>query len=220
MIKLILIFLLPIFLLAESNFSGQRLEKSCLEFIRSSIGAECKIELLTNISDKNFQEDNLSASLSFQGSRIGLTKVRFLFKNDFEIVHQIDIPVRVSVYQLMPVVNKKLRAGDKISGKDIEFKKVLSQKTKENLELINGRVLRRSLDIGDVVTEDILKALTIIEKGESVKINVYSGRIKISSMGKALNDASLGDIVRVKRLGGKGIIDAIAVGEGLVRITN
>ena len=222
MYKLILILIIfcSSQLFGESNFSGERLEKSCLEFIRGKIDSECKIDFLTNVPDKFFSEDGLNATLQFAGSKYGLSKVKVIFKDSNSIFGELDIPVRISVLRQVPTANKKLRAGDKLSVEDIELKKILSEKAKQNVDLIINRQLKRSVDLGDIISDDILKPLVIIEKGESVKIDVYSGKIKITSMGTALNDASVGEAVRVQRAGGASIIHGTAFASGLVVISN
>jgi flagella basal body P-ring formation protein FlgA len=221
MFKIILIFIFSFSVLfAESNFSGERLEKSCLEFIRGQIDSECKIDFLVNVPDKIFSQNGLRATIQFAGPKYGLSKIKMIFKNSNEIYGELDIAVRISVLRQVPTANKKMRAGDKLTAQDIEFKKILSENAKQNVDLIINRQLRRSLDVGDIIGEDILKPLVIIQKGENVKIDVYSGKIKITSMGTALNDASVGEAVRVQRSGGASIIHGTAFASGLVVISN
>lgn len=83
---------------------------------------------------------------------------------------------------------------------------------------VSGMIMRRPVTAGAVITPDLLEAPNAIERGDHVIIIARSGSFSVSSRGKALSDAGIGEQVLVENLRSSRTIKARAVGPGRVEI--
>lgn len=218
----ILIFLLvSLNLFAASSFSGDRLREACLAFVESQHQSGVKVDFLTKIYDQKFDVTGVEASFQFKGAKQGHTSIIILFKNSTSIQKTLEVPVKVSVFSKVPVLISNKQQGDIISSKDLAYVEMLinGNEITDPSQLI-GKEFKVPVRKGDAIQFNMLKEQKIIDKGDQVKLKVYSGKIMISSMGKAMNEASSGETVRVKRTGGNGIVQGIAYPDGSVVVRN
>src|SRR5690606_7771109 len=85
-------------------------------------------------------------------------------------------------------------------------------------ESVSGMMMRRPVNAGTVVTPDLLEAPNAIERGDHVIITARSGSFSVSSRGKALASAGVGEQVLVENLRSSRTVKARAVGPGRVEI--
>ncbi len=82
----------------------------------------------------------------------------------------------------------------------------------------HGMVVKRSVQAGTVLTSVMLKPAILIKRGEKVIIRAESGSIQVKMMGQAMQAGSRGEVIQVKNLSSKRVIEAEVVSPGVVRV--
>jgi flagella basal body P-ring formation protein FlgA len=82
---------------------------------------------------------------------------------------------------------------------------------------IIGQTARMSLVAGTVLKKEMLKMPLIVQKGQSVRVSSGGKGFSISTDGQALNEASEGELVKVKVSNGS-VLNGIAKENGIVEV--
>lgn len=82
-----------------------------------------------------------------------------------------------------------------------------------------GKTLRNSLGAGQMLRSDQLISPTIIRQGQSVRVISQGAGFAVSAEGKAINNASEGQVVQVRMNSGQ-TLSGIARADGSVEISN
>ncbi len=135
---------------------------------------------------------------------------------------KLHVPVRIDLYDDAAFTRTPLLRGQSISTRDIGFRKTrvtgLRQgyfTAKDSLERLQAR---RNLPAGRVLTPANLAEKKLVHSGQSVNILLDIKGLQIKSSGKALQSASLGQVIKVKNLQSQKIIQATVSGPGEVRV--
>ncbi len=83
---------------------------------------------------------------------------------------------------------------------------------------LKGQVARRHIRTGEIIKPSVAVKSKLIKRGEQVTIIAETAGIKVRMMGKAMNDASAGEQVRVKNNNSRRIVEGIAITRGIVKI--
>ncbi|EMP56716.1 flagella basal body P-ring formation protein FlgA [Marinobacter santoriniensis NKSG1] len=83
---------------------------------------------------------------------------------------------------------------------------------------VAGMVVRRPINAGSPVTPDLLEAPNAVSRGDHVIIVAKSGSFSVTSRGKALADAAIGEQVLVENLRSSRTIKANVVAPGRVEV--
>jgi len=109
-----------------------------------------------------------------------------------------------------------------ISAEDIEtdFRDIsmLGDSLVGNPEQATGKQLNKSLRAGDIVFAHLLKNPPLVKRGDLVTIIARSGGLQVSAPGEVKNAGAIGEIVRVKNLMSRRVLQAKVVDEGLVEV--
>ncbi|MBU4263679.1 MAG: flagellar basal body P-ring formation chaperone FlgA [Proteobacteria bacterium] len=81
-----------------------------------------------------------------------------------------------------------------------------------------GKQLYKSLRAGDIVFAHLLKNPPLVKRGDLVTIIAKSGGLQVSAPGEVKNAGAIGEIVRVKNLMSRRVLQARVVDEGVVEI--
>lgn len=122
----------------------------------------------------------------------------------------------------VPVVISRLKKGDIIRQRDIEYvqipeSKVTSDMIMDQKDLI-GTTPRRILSPQQVVKASEIELPTLVERGSRVTMILNNGSMKLSASGKALEDGAAGDVIRVVNLTSKRTIDGFVAPNGTVEV--
>lgn len=132
------------------------------------------------------------------------------------------VPIKISVQKTILVAKRPLLKGTQIGKDDIEIATVdvslLKQGYFTKMEDIIGLVCKQNLIQGSAFNPAILQTAIMIHKGEQVRIQAVGDMLSVSMEGIALNDGSLGDIIKVKNLSSKRIIEAQIQAKKQVRV--
>ena len=81
-----------------------------------------------------------------------------------------------------------------------------------------GKVLRRPLQPGTVISPRMVVSPPMIRRGDQVTLLISHGGIEVSSLGVALRDAGLGDHVRIRNKSSDRIVEGTVVAAHRVKV--
>jgi flagella basal body P-ring formation protein FlgA len=133
------------------------------------------------------------------------------------------VPVEISVTGTYVTTARAILAGHTIQQGDLH---VLSGDISglptgviASPELVIGKTLRNSLGVGQLLRSDQLIAPMVIKQGQSVRVVSKGDGFSVSAEGKAINNATEGQLVQIKMSSGQ-TITGTARANGLVEIPN
>ena len=83
---------------------------------------------------------------------------------------------------------------------------------------IKAHVARRTIRKGEIIQPMLLVKSKLVKRGEQVTLIAETSGITVRMMGKALNDATAGQQVRVRNNNSKRIVEGTAITRGVVEI--
>jgi len=134
----------------------------------------------------------------------------------------VHIPVEVTVYKKVLAASRPLSKGHIINKNDLTSISVkLNQNnnvffTKSN-NLI-GKQVKRPITTGKVIKPRFVEAARIVRRGENVTIIAVTQSIQVSMKGMALADGAKGQMIRVRNLKTKRVVQGIVTKPGFVKV--
>jgi flagellar basal body P-ring formation protein FlgA len=129
-----------------------------------------------------------------------------------------------TVYEMaqIPVPKRLISAGDVISADDLEWQAVhltrLSGNSLTDAEQLIGRMAKRPLKAGQILRQSDVAVSPVIHKNDLIRLVVKTGQMTLSVQGKALQDAALGQIVRVVNVNSNRQLSGTVIDAGTVAI--
>jgi len=204
-------------LISNSRFSSDRIQDACLQFLESKISAKIKVDFLNQITDLEFIEDDVEAYFELNGPEIGISSIKIYFMRESADIRRVSVPIKIYQIQNVAIANQNLKIGDEFSNNNIRFEtRAIDYKYNIDTKTLFGSVSKRAIKAGDILNQDFIEYPSIIEKGDEILVNVETASVSITTKGKALNDAKIGQEVSIQRDGSKKIITGIATADGSV----
>jgi flagellar basal body P-ring formation protein FlgA len=129
-----------------------------------------------------------------------------------------------TVYEMaqIPVPKRLISAGDVIAADDLEWQAVhlarLSGNSLTDAEQLVGRMAKRPLKAGQVLRQSDVAVSPVIHKNDLIRLVVKTGQMTLSVQGKALQDAALGQTVRVVNVNSNRQLTGTVIDAGTVAI--
>jgi flagella basal body P-ring formation protein FlgA len=129
-----------------------------------------------------------------------------------------------TVYEMaqIPVPKRLISAGDIISADDLEWQAVhltrLSGNSLTDAEQLVGRMAKRPLKAGQILRQSDVAVSPVIRKNDLIRLVVKTGQMTLSVQGKALQDAALGQSVRVVNVNSNRQLSGTVIDAGTVAI--
>jgi|GEM_PF-152392 len=102
----------------------------------------------------------------------------------------------------IPVLNRRVDAGDVIDTNDIEWIRTRADRMDRNIVTniseIVGYQARRPLNAGEGVRGTDIEPKVMIEKGALVSMILSTPQMTLTALGKAMEDGSMGEVIRVR----------------------
>lgn len=210
---------------AGSSFNADRLKNTCKNFIENNIKEKCEIKFITKITDFYFEEDGIHASLNADLKILkGITTITLEFYQENTLLNEIDILVKIDIYEEIPSASRNISSGETLKRWDIKLKRqLISEFDRSELLKIDDLIGKRtkfSIPKDTPFSSDHFEIEKIIEKGDKVSLIVPSGVIQVRANGIALNDAGIGEKIKVKRANAKRILQGKVNKDGKIIIDN
>ncbi|MBI3259839.1 MAG: flagellar basal body P-ring formation protein FlgA [Ignavibacteriae bacterium] len=201
-----LLFFSVVSMNAQSNFSGERLRSAVLSYAQKTVEREAEILISQKIADQTFQEPGVTAKCTGSAQSLrGMSNVGVEFAANGRVIRRIQIPVQVKILQEVPVATATISSNSPISNQKISFEMRDVSAFSDNELLsksdITGSTAKRFLPKGSIITRSAITDRNGIRAGMPVTIHVQAGNVVIRTRGSVLNDASIGETVRVMREG-------------------
>ena len=129
-----------------------------------------------------------------------------------------------TVYEMaqIPVPNRLISAGDVIAADDLEWQAVhltrLSGNSLTDAEQLVGRMAKRPLKAGQILRQSDVAVSPVIRKNDLIRLVVKTGQMTLTVQGKALQDAALGQTVRVVNTNSNRQLTGTVIDAGTVAI--
>ncbi|MGC8120538.1 flagellar basal body P-ring formation chaperone FlgA [Marinobacter sp. VGCF2001] len=183
-----------------------------------------KASYQTGVIDRRLKLADCDQALEaeFSGNPLETTSPSVLVSCHGERPWRMYVTSSVEVYGPALVAARPLARGERLSAEQVTRASVQINASRRGVltrkESVSGMMMRRPVKAGTVITPNLLEAPDAIERGDHVIIVARSGSFSVSSRGKALANAGLGEQVLVENLRSSRTIKARAVGPGRVEI--
>jgi flagellar basal body P-ring formation protein FlgA len=132
------------------------------------------------------------------------------------------VPFKVSLKKKLFVTKRDLKKGDVIRSTDLSVRETLltgpGTAYPSNIEEVQGKVVRKDVPGGTVLTCALLDERQSVQKGELVDIIAKGKALLVQAKGRVLEKGKIGDVVRVKNIdSGKDIL-AKVIGSDAVTV--
>jgi flagella basal body P-ring formation protein FlgA len=135
----------------------------------------------------------------------------------------VHVPVEIRRTHTVLVLRRALARGETVGAKDVE------SQTRElpgmaspyvmRVEDLAGRLTKRALPAGSLLSADALTAALLIHRGQEVTLTAASNGFEVRAPGRALADAAAQQRVRVQNLLSLKVVEGVADSAGVVRVT-
>ena len=132
------------------------------------------------------------------------------------------VPVTVNVFKNVVVTSSALPRNTILERSHLKMAKRNLAKLPQGYfvdpDRLVGMKLKRNLNAGLPLTPTMVKAQTVIKRGQRVMLVSRSRGISVRMQGKALANGAMGELVRVKNLSSKRIVEGTVTSAGEVLI--
>jgi flagella basal body P-ring formation protein FlgA len=244
LIKLSIITIICVFLsnfsfsqstLNQSTFNGERLKEAVIEYINSSNSYQKEIQILQTIPDFQFKEENVTAIINDEGSFFkgnSNLKLEFFGAENNRLLKSYNVVFKVKTFAETFVTTKTLRIGEIISRDAIRIAKIETTDLEDrdlfiiangiNQDLNFSSILDKKVNSNIIKSSAVLKSMidseSTIKRGEKVTVLAQNGIVTIRAKGTALNDAKIGENIKVQRDGAAIVMNGIVSDDKLVII--
>ncbi len=132
------------------------------------------------------------------------------------------IPIKITVLKTIYVAKRPLLKGTRVTEADIYQTELDAQKLKQGYftdsSAVIGQVCKQNISADAPLNPYNIELPKMVHKGQQVTITASNEGLSISMSGIAMNDGALGEIVQVKNLSSKKVIEAQVAGEKKVSV--
>lgn len=132
------------------------------------------------------------------------------------------VPVRIYVTSQIIVASRPLARGHQLQESDVKLARYdinrLNYGYLQTADMAIGKILKQPLIAGAPVQPKQLKSPLVIRRGEAVKIVVKTPSFQVAMQGVALSDGKQGQMIKIRNLQSKRVIEARVVGPQQVQI--
>lgn len=132
------------------------------------------------------------------------------------------VPIAIKTFQQVvvckePVIRNQTIAASALALEEREIKPPLSNFFSDPTP-VTGRVAKRQIAAGQVITANMLTAPEVVSKGQSIIIEATTGNFAIRTTGTALTNGGMGDTIRVKNSKSGRVVEGVIISEGKIRV--
>ncbi|HUY68135.1 MAG TPA: flagellar basal body P-ring formation chaperone FlgA [Alphaproteobacteria bacterium] len=128
---------------------------------------------------------------------------------------------RVAVMEKVPVPARRLNAGDVVAGDDLQWI-VLPQGQLDGVitdaSRLVGKELRHDANEGQPLREQDVMVPRLVKQGALVTMRIATSFMTVTAEGRALQDGTLGEAVRVRNDRSQRVIEGTVSGPGMVTV--
>jgi len=122
----------------------------------------------------------------------------------------------------VPVLSNRVMRGDVIRESDISWRSLPEGRLPRNAitdaDRVIGMAAKRALQPGKPLTVNDVRRPLLVNRGETVTMELVTPTMRLTAKGRALEHGSEGDIIRISNLQTNTVIDATVTGPGRARV--
>jgi len=122
----------------------------------------------------------------------------------------------------VPVLNRRVLAGEIITAKDVQWTKMRASRLQANIIMsetdLVGHTPRRGLRAGYPVQASAVQRPVLVPKGSLVTMVLKTPQMLLTAQGKAMDNGAEGDVIRIRNSQSKTVIEAEVIGEARVAV--
>lgn len=130
---------------------------------------------------------------------------------------------KVSVLADVLVLRTSARRGDSLNAGDVELVErdisSLSRGYLEDPAELEGKILKRAVSNGMVLTPGLLEAPRVVRRGDRVTLVARQGSLAVRMQGEAVMDGRPGERIRVRALNSEKIVEGTVMDAGVIKVT-
>lgn len=171
---------------------------------------------------------------SGMASSVEVKEIKYDFnKNDFRAlitapagaenpVLKREIAGRLYPLTSVPVLNKAMRAGDIISADNVQYVDMRASDVSTSMvvsaEKLIGQTPRRGIAAMKPVAASEVTQPISVKKGDAVTMTLQSSALQLTAQGRALQDGSTGEVVRIINTSSNQVVEAVVTGDRTVSV--
>ena len=132
------------------------------------------------------------------------------------------VSFKISNKRKLFVLKQSAQKGDAIRSDEIMVKEAYMTGNgtiyPARIEEVVGKVLKRDINAGTVITCQVLEDSFVIQRGDTVNIMAENKKLLVQAKGRTLEKGKMGDIIRVKNLTSNKEIVGRVTGSGTVKV--
>jgi flagella basal body P-ring formation protein FlgA len=136
---------------------------------------------------------------------------------------KIFVPSTLVLYENVLTVSRTIVRGETLGLADLTVvsKEVsaANQAYIHDLQQAVGLIAKRSIPAGKILTAHMVQAPRMVRAGQEVILLATTPQLEVRMKGKALADGSKGDIIRVRNLRSKRVVEGVVTHTGVVRVS-
>jgi flagella basal body P-ring formation protein FlgA len=132
------------------------------------------------------------------------------------------VPASLVLYQTVIAVARTIVRGEALGKDDI---KMTTQQVNSstngyfhNTKQAIGFVAKRTIPAGKVLTAYMLQAPHLVRRGQEVILLATTPQLEVRMKGKALSDGAKGDVIKVRNVRSKRVVEGVVSDIGVVRV--
>lgn len=133
------------------------------------------------------------------------------------------VPVRVKIMKQVVVAARPLAANRNLTESDVRLQTRdiadLRQGYLDSKQKVVGQQLKYPLAVGRIIPSRSLKMEKVVRRGDQISLVATAGTMEVRMNGTALDDASVGEKVKVKNSSSERVVEGIVHGPGIVKVT-
>lgn len=166
--------------------------------------------------------DSIDIAMPGQNRRGSSLFLLVTFRGGGKAVSRVNVIASVKIMRTVVVARKDIRKGVIIGPDDVELERKLTGPSADHLVSgisgALGREADRNIRAGMELRSDQLSWPKMVNMGDMVTVTAESGRMRITTLGKAKQDGDMGEWIKVQNIESNKTITARVAGPGEVTV--
>ncbi len=132
------------------------------------------------------------------------------------------ISAHIKLFHSVAILTTTKDRGSILTKKDVRLKRVELSRAKRryftNIEDVIGKIAKRTVFAGDILTMDQLTQPKAVRRGEQIIILANNHGMNIRMSGSAMTDGSRGQRISVRNNSSRRIVEGVVIAPGIVQI--
>jgi flagellar basal body P-ring formation protein FlgA len=212
--RLLVAFVFLLLLLPAVAQAGKGVEGDVTDLVKGMYQDQ-EIRIVLGSVPPRLKEQTTVVSVSFKkvpdANGDGICLVILQGKNGLE--SSAYVPFKVLVKRKLYTAKRNIEKGDVLHLSDLSEKQAYltgsSAMYPDRVEDVTGRVAKKEIPAGEVVTRQVLEDRVVVSKGDVVSLTAENGGMLVQAKGTAMEKGRMGDTIRVKGTSGKEVLGRV-----------